>query len=99
MTPKKLFSADFREIPAIELRCKCGGSISIPLPRNLQPRRDLECPGCYERFWKTDTDPAYRAVATILAGLSDWKKLNNQDFNLGFSIADNPVTASTTPHG
>jgi len=86
MTPQKLFSADFREIPSVELTCKCGGSVSIPMPRHLLGH-SLECPGCHENFWKNSEDHLYRTVATILSGLSEWKRLDSKEIKLGFSIA------------
>jgi len=85
LTPKKVFSADFREIPAVDLTCKCGGSISIPIPRNLLGQ-SLECPGCHQPLWNDDRDPLYRILRAFVSTLSEWKKLDSQDFKLGFSI-------------
>jgi hypothetical protein len=91
MTAQQLFSADFREIPAIELTCKCGGAISIPMPKKLIGQA-LKCPGCHESFWENSDDPLYQIVAKIVSGLSDWKRLDSPDSKdvklgrLGFSI-------------
>jgi hypothetical protein len=86
VTPKKLICAEFREIPAIEITCKCGGIISIPLPHNVLPSTDLRCPGCYEDFWKSDY--AFKVVRTLIGALSEWKKLDDQQLRIGFSIPD-----------
>jgi hypothetical protein len=92
MTAQKLFSADFREIPSIELTCKSGASVSIPMLKNLIGQR-LECPGCREPFWENSNDHLYQIVAKIVSGVSDWKRLDSPDSKdvklgkIGFSIA------------
>ena len=92
MTAQKMFSAGFREIPSVELVCKCGGAVSIPVPKNLIGQK-VECPGCHEPFWENSNDHLYKIVAKIVAGLSDWKRLDSPDSKdvklakLGFSIA------------
>jgi hypothetical protein len=91
MTAQKLFSADFREIPSIELTCKCGGAVSIPMPKKLIGQK-LECPGCHDSFWESSDDDLYQIVAKIVSGVSEWKRLDSQASKdvklsrLGFSI-------------
>lgn len=86
MTAQKLFSAEFREIPSVELTCKCGGSVTIPMPKTLI-RESLACPGCLKPFWDNSDDQICKIVTSIVSGLSEWKKLDSKGVKLGFSIA------------
>jgi hypothetical protein len=94
LTPKRLISIDFREIPAVELTCKCGGVMSIPLRLVLPPLRELKCPGCYEELWRDEY--LYRTVNALIGVLRDWKKIDHKEFGLGFSVAEGSIPQAVT---
>ena len=94
MTPQHLFHIDFNEITALEVTCKCGSVVKIPLPAdNL--REDLSCVGCNTTFWGDKHDKVYLYALGLIRALTHWKRYCEQledkrTFNLGFSIDQEP---------
>jgi hypothetical protein len=85
MTPQTLVNIDFAEIASIEITCRCGGRLTVPLP-TLKLSEKLKCPGCTTPLWNEDHDARYNAATGVAEAISVWKKLNHDGFRLGFSI-------------
>ena len=87
MTPQNVMIANIEEIPALDIVCKCGSRISIPLPMrntNLQPF--IECIGCNARLWDADHEQGYLRTLALLRSLSQWHELQSKKFAIEFSI-------------
>lgn len=87
MTPQSVWKFDLNEIPALEVRCKCGAVISLPLSAaNLRER--LACAGCNETLWGTEAeqDKTYLVLKSLIRSLSVWKDVQTKQFSVGFSL-------------
>lgn len=88
MTPQHVVRFDLNEIPALEVRCKCGTVISLPFTgRPLRER--LTCAGCNEMLWegKMEQDKIFLMLENLVRALSMWRELQPK-FSVGFSIVD-----------
>jgi hypothetical protein len=91
MTPTSIVSADFIEIGAVDIHCKCGGVVSIPIPLPLQGLKEkiptsFSCPSCNIQLWN-DNSPAYNHILQLLTALGDWKRDKEKSkFWLGFTL-------------
>jgi hypothetical protein len=85
MTPKTLVATDLAEIPGLTVSCECGGSLSIPIPKDNLARH-FRCPGCNAMLWKDNNDKTYLYVLDLMRSLSNWKRSRHTAFQLGFTI-------------
>jgi hypothetical protein len=91
MTPKNVISADLTELESIDIRCsKCSGAITIPIPLPRQGLKEVmpvqfACPGCGVQLWSGD--PGYNAMIAVLSALSEWRRLKEAKFSLGFTLS------------
>jgi len=87
MTPRSSLRVDFKEIQAIEVRCKCGSVTSIPVPRNSFEIQHFTCVGCNSMLWFAETPGgAYRKVKALIDSISAWHSVEAAPFTLGFSL-------------
>jgi hypothetical protein len=87
MTPQQLIRFDLNEIPALEVRCKCGAVISLPLPsRPLRER--VACAGCNEMLWlgRPENDKTFLLLQNLIQSMSSWRESQPSQFTVGFSI-------------
>jgi len=86
MTPRSVIAIDFKEIKAVEIRCKCGAVISLPLP-NTDLSEHLACMGCNNTLWfaKADGSP-HGKVHALMRAIGIWQQVENAPFTLGFSL-------------
>lgn len=87
MTPRSLLAVDFREIRAVEVRCKCGAVTSIPLPKNAFSVEHVTCLGCNSIMWFAEAEGSpYRKVKALIDAISAWQSAEGVPFTLGFSL-------------
>jgi len=86
MTPQQIIRIDAKELTALEVRCKCGSTMTLPLQRNLRER--LSCVGCNTQLWsgEMEQDKTYFTVLGLIRSLSLWNDLDQKQFSLGFSL-------------
>lgn len=90
MTPRTITTIDFREITSIEIRCKCGAIVTLPLPKfGLQD--GLACPGCHEVLWRINVaiggpTEGGSEVMNLMRSISDWQQVQRAPFTLQFSL-------------
>lgn len=86
MTPRNVIAVDFREIPSIEVRCKCGAITSMPLPKTGLPPH-FDCVGCNAVLWYAEMEGGpYSKVLALVKGISAWQQVEAAPFTLGFSL-------------
>jgi len=87
MTPQQIIRFDLNEIPALEVRCKCGAVISLPLTTRILRER-LACAGCNEMLWlgRTEQDKIFLLLQNLISALSMWRELQPSQFSVGFSL-------------
>jgi len=87
MTAQRLIACDFKEIRKLVFTCKCGGSLTIPLPQgNL--REHVQCIGCTKELWGGAEDPRYVRLLGLMRSLTNWQGLEQQEIAVGFSIVE-----------
>lgn len=87
MTPKNLITAEFSEIAAVEVRCRCGAVVSFPVNREV--REAFGCPACNRQLWGADDNFAANLMLDLIAALRqahEHAKLQNRQFDLGFTL-------------
>jgi hypothetical protein len=87
VTPQQIVRFDLNEIPALEVRCKCGTVISLPFTgRPLRER--LSCAGCNEMLWGTEmeNDKVFTLLQNLVRAFSMWKEVQPKQFSVGFSL-------------
>lgn len=86
MTPQNKLHVDLTEIGRIDVICKCGSVMTIPIPKdNL--RDHFSCVGCNERLWEGEHDQTYLRVLGMMRSLSNWNRhAPNANFTVGFSL-------------
>jgi RNase P subunit RPR2 len=96
MTPQHVVRFDLNEIPALEVRCKCGAVISLPLTAPTSLRERLACAGCNETLWqgRMEDDRVFHHLQNLVSAISMWKELEpKQKFSVGFSlVGSSPIT-------
>jgi len=85
MTPYSVTIVNFDEIPVVEIVCKCGSRISLPLPNHNLPHY-VQCVGCNAQLWESEQDQNFIRTVGVLRSLSNWKDLPNKKFSLEFSL-------------
>jgi hypothetical protein len=85
MTPQNLIAVDFKEIRSLSIACKCGASLTLPLPQ-ATVREHVHCMGCNKPLWGGAEDPRYVRLLGLTRSLSNWQGLEQQDLTIGFSI-------------
>ena len=88
MTPQQIVRFDLREIPSLEVRCKCGAVISLPLDKPTSLREHLACAGCNETLWKgrMEQDKVFFHLQNLVSAVSLWKEIQPDKFTVGFSL-------------
>lgn len=78
MTPKKNIRIDFAEITSVEITCKCGAAIALPvLMENGEvyvPLPMCNCGFCQKPLWSAQNDLKRLAVAKFIESVGQWKK-------------------------
>jgi uncharacterized protein with PIN domain len=90
VTPYKLTSISFSEIPNLEVTCnECKGKIVLPLPspKSTLPQF-LDCPSCGKRLWEGGEDGVYASVSGFARALSSLKQNPHKTITLGFTLID-----------
>ncbi len=91
MMAQRLLAIDFKEIRSLAITCKCGASLTVPLPQsNL--REHTQCMGCNTLLWGGGEDPVYVRLLGLTRSLSNWQGLEQQDITVGFSIIESDHT-------
>ncbi len=86
MTPINVIAIDFREIKAVELRCKCGAVMSLPLPKTTLSEH-VSCVGCNSTLWVAQAEGSPHAkVQALLRAIGAWQQVEAAPFTLGFSL-------------
>ena len=87
MTPRSTLKVDFKEITAIEVRCKCGAVTSIPVPKESFNIEHFTCVGCNSMIWFAETPGSpYRKVKALIEAVSAWHHVEAAPFTLEFSL-------------
>ena len=88
MTPRSVLAVDFKEIGAVEVRCKCGAVTAIPVPRGSGFHVEhFTCVGCNSMLWFGELEGGlYKKVKALIEGISAWQNVEGVPFTLGFSI-------------
>jgi hypothetical protein len=99
MTSQQVTRFDLNEIPALEVRCKCGSVISLSLKKPTMLREKLACMGCNEMLWQhseMETDRVFQYLNQLVQTLSIWREVQPKQFSVGFSLVDSltPARAS-----
>src|ERR1700693_3974389 len=86
MTPRHVIRVDFREIRAVEVHCKCGAIMSLPLPKtsiNLH----VDCMACNATLWYEEMEGGpYSKVQALMRSLSAWQQVEVRPFSLQFYL-------------
>jgi hypothetical protein len=93
MTPKQVVTVDFLEIIKVEVTCKCGAGLILPVPHAnvgaFMPPKHYECLGCKEILWSGDNDQRLIRLVGLVRSLGFWRELKDPGFSLSFSIISN----------
>ena len=93
MTAQQVIHFDLNEIPALEVRCRCGSVISLPLNKPTILRETLACAGCNETLWRhseMEKDKAFMYLNQLVRTLSTWREVQPKQFSIGFSLTSPP---------
>ena len=82
MAARHILTIDVTEITALEVRCKCGGQVSLPISYRLEGV--MCCPGCGKTL--LDVNDAGPAVAELSKSLLNWKRLQEKKCSVTFTI-------------
>jgi hypothetical protein len=85
MTQRHVLTVDFKDIKALEVTCKCGGKLTIPVPKDSLPTH-IKCAGCNERLWDGPDTRDFQFVSGFLVVLSAAQRHDDNIFRLGFSL-------------
>ena len=93
MTAQQIVRFDLNEIPALEVRCKCGSVISLPLNKPTLLTEKLACAGCNATLWRhseMEHDKVFIYLNQLVRTLSTWREIQPKQFSIGFSLVDTP---------
>lgn len=85
MTPKSIISIDLKEITSFEIRCDCGGMITLPVAKENVPVSQ-SCPGCNKQLWGREDSAVFNNLRDLLLGLSHWQRREETKFTMGFTL-------------
>jgi hypothetical protein len=83
MTAKKVSVIDTKEIKAVDIRCKCGSVLTMPV--NTQKlSRNLDCANCGTTLWM-DGANIQQAVFFLIQGIRGVNE-NAKDLSITFTV-------------
>ena len=83
MTAKKVSVIDTKEIAAVDIRCKCGSVLTMPV--NAQKlSRNLDCANCGATLWM-DGANIQQAVFFLIQGIRGVNE-NAKDLSITFTV-------------
>lgn len=85
MTQKRVLTADFKDIKALEITCACGAKFTLPVPKDALSG-NISCTGCNKRLWDGADDREFKFVSGLLLMLSEVQRHDDKNFRLGFSL-------------
>jgi hypothetical protein len=97
MTPKSVTTIDLNDLKEIELRCKCGAAIRLPIPLkagNLLAAQD--CPGCADPMWEGVTHPTRQKLERLLSVIESWKEAAHPVLSIRFVITEESLPSASS---
>lgn len=87
MSPQHLMAVDFKEVRNITISCKCGASVTMPLPQHNLPEH-MRCFGCGQQMWGGQEDQRFIRILGLARSLTNWQQLEQKDVIFGLSIIE-----------
>jgi hypothetical protein len=84
MTAKKLAVIDTKEITAVDIRCKCGSVLTMPVTTQ-KLSRNLSCANCEAALWMEGAN-IQQAVFFLIQGIRGVNE-NAKDLSITFTVA------------